>query len=77
MGHSGEDDWIFIKHYQSQKLTIDPGNLFRKEAPRPERGEILSMHPLRDPKAHLEISKQLESVRSQLYNDDKETQKLL
>jgi hypothetical protein len=77
MGHSGEDDWIFIKHYQSQKLTIDPGNLFRKEAPRPERGEILSMHPLRDPKAHLEISKQLESVRSQLYNDDEETQKLL
>jgi hypothetical protein len=77
MGHSGENDWIYKKYYQSKKLTIDPGNLFRKEAPRPEREEILSMHPLRDPKAHLEISKQLESVRSQLYNNDEEIQKLL
>jgi hypothetical protein len=77
MGHSGENDWIYKKYYQSKKLTIDPGNLFRKEALRLEWGEILSIHLLRDLIMYLEISKQLESVRSQLYDNDKEIQKLL
>jgi hypothetical protein len=76
IGHSSENDVIYIKHYQSKKLTIDPGNHYRKEAPRPEQGEILSMHPLRDPKAHLEISKQLETMKSQLYSKDEEIQRL-
>ncbi|KUJ13177.1 uncharacterized protein LY89DRAFT_737160 [Mollisia scopiformis] len=44
MGHHGKSDTIFRKAYQSRKNTVDTGNIFRKEKPRPEKQEVLSMH---------------------------------
>ncbi|KAH8600199.1 hypothetical protein B0O99DRAFT_611974 [Bisporella sp. PMI_857] len=43
MGHTGEKDRVFRENYQSTLLTVDTGNLFRKEAPRAERKEVLNM----------------------------------
>ena len=49
MGHNGESDTVFRKYYESNHLLVDTGNIFRKEPPRPEKIEVLSMHLQRDP----------------------------
>lgn len=49
MGHTGESDTVFWKHYESKHMLVDTGNIFRKEKPRPERTEVLSMQLRRDP----------------------------
>jgi len=77
MGHSGDDDWIFRKFYQSRKVTVDVGNIFRKEPARPERQKILSMHPDRDPTSHYKTSTRLEDLRQDLYNNDEIIRDLL
>jgi len=51
MGHLGTDDKVFIKYYQSHIFTVDSGNIFRKEEPRPEKLELLAMRSKRDPRA--------------------------
>ena len=49
MGHNGESDTVFRKYYESKHMLVDTGNIFRKEEPRPEKTEVLSMHLRRDP----------------------------
>ena len=49
MGHNGESDTVFRKYYESNHLLVDTWNIFRKEPPRPEKIEVLSMHLQRDP----------------------------
>ncbi|APA09337.1 hypothetical protein sscle_05g041070 [Sclerotinia sclerotiorum 1980 UF-70] len=43
MGYSGPSDKIFQKYYQSRKVNIDTGNIYRMQQPRSERTETLNM----------------------------------
>ena len=72
MGHSGESDTVFRKYYESKHMIVDTGNIFRKEKPRPEKTEVLSMHLRRDP--HLPDLP--DSLLTQTLNDDEKLQGL-
>ncbi|KAE8441678.1 hypothetical protein EG329_004550 [Mollisiaceae sp. DMI_Dod_QoI] len=73
MGHHGKSDTIFRTAYQSRLNTVDSGNIFRKEKPRQEKTEVLSMHLRRDPDA-LEIP---DSLLTQILKNDEEVKELL
>lgn len=73
MGHSGESDTVFRKHYESKHLLVDTANIFRKEAPRLEKTEVLSMHLRRD----TNVPEVPESVLEAIVDNDTEIQHLL
>lgn len=73
MGQEGETDRVYRKYYQSSKITLDTGNLFRGEEPRPEKSKVLSMNLKRDPNAP-EIPK---DVLFQILDKDEQVQTLL
>jgi hypothetical protein len=72
MGHSGESDTVFRKYYESKHMVVDTGNIFRKEKPRPEKTEVLSMHLRRDP----HVPDLPDSLLIQTLDDDEEVQRL-
>jgi hypothetical protein len=74
MGHHGASDQIFVRFYQSDILTLDSGNIFRKEEPRPEKADLLAMHSKRDPKAPQFLSPE---EKEELLAADEEMQYLL
>ncbi|TEY73429.1 hypothetical protein BOTCAL_0078g00220 [Botryotinia calthae] len=74
MGHSGLLDAIFLRYYQSRKVNIDSGNIFRQELPRAERTQTLNMRSKRDVTAPRVLSTQ---QRDELYAQDTEIQRLL
>jgi hypothetical protein len=74
MGHHGSDDRTFIKNYQSKISTLDARNIFRKEDPRPEKGELLAMRSKRDPNAPPSLPK---TTRDEIFDADEKIRKLL
>ncbi|KAM3066485.1 hypothetical protein ACMFMG_011983 [Clarireedia jacksonii] len=74
MGHSGLSDAVFLRHYQSRKVNIDSGNIFRQELPREERTQTLNMRSKRDISAPRVLSAQ---QKVELYTQDAEIQRLL
>ena len=73
MGHSGESDTVFRKHYESKHMLVDTANIFRKEKPRPEKTEVLSMHLRRD--AH--VPELPESLLKETFDNNEEIQHLV
>jgi hypothetical protein len=73
MGHSGESDTVFRKYYKSKHMVVDTGNIVRKEKPRPEKIEVLSMHLRRDPHV-LDLP---DSLLIQILDNDEEIQGLV
>ncbi|KAJ8067012.1 hypothetical protein OCU04_004392 [Sclerotinia nivalis] len=74
MGHSGPSDKIFQKYYQSRKVNIDTGNIYRMQQPRSERTETLNMRSKRDPTAPVKLSA---DQKREYYDQDKDIQDLL
>lgn len=73
MGHSGESDTVFRKYYESKHMLVDTGNIFRKEKPRPEKTEVLSMHLRRDP----DVPDVPDSLLNQALDNDEELRSLV
>jgi len=73
MGHEGDSDKVFRKYYQSRKVTVDTGNIFRGEEPRPQKSEVLNMHSRRDP----DLPEIPHKLLCQTLDEDKELQNLL
>jgi len=74
MGHHGSNDKIFADWYQSKIFTVDSGNIFRKEDPRPEKKNLLTMRSKRDPNAPRSLPK---ITRNEIFDDDEKIQDLL
>ncbi|CZR55696.1 uncharacterized protein PAC_05584 [Phialocephala subalpina] len=73
MGHHGDSDKVFRKAYQTHINTVDSGNIFREETPRPDKLEELSMYKKRD----ADILELPEEVLKQICEEDEEVKYLL
>jgi hypothetical protein len=73
MGHSGESDTVFRKYYELKHILVDTGNIFRKEKPRPEKTEVLSMHLWRD----IDVPELPESLLKETFDNDTEMRDLV
>ncbi|KAJ8062979.1 hypothetical protein OCU04_008225 [Sclerotinia nivalis] len=73
MGHSGLSDKNFQKYYQSRKVNIDIGNIYRMQQLRSERTETLNMRSKRDPTVLVKLSA---DQKKEYYDQDKDIQDL-
>jgi len=71
IGHDGDGDKVFREAYQSKKIIVDAGNMFRKEEPRREKMDELSMRiSMRD----LDIPEMPDPFLHRTWDDDEELQ---